>query len=48
MTKIEVEKLQEILSEILQSLWNGALISKDNGEYLMKLVSELNKEGDKE
>lgn len=41
MNKEQAEKLQEILAEILQSLWNAGAISKDNGEHLMKLVEEL-------
>ncbi len=41
MNKKSIESLKEILIEMLQQLWNGGIISKDTGEYLIKEIEKL-------
>lgn len=37
----EKDILKEVLVEIIQTLWNGGMISKDNGEYLLQEIEKL-------
>lgn len=41
MEKESLESLKKILIEILQQLWNGGIISRNNGEYLIKEIEKL-------